>query len=291
MREIAPPIRGSPILTIVAASGRGLGSAGDDIAPPVGTVCPALECGDELVDDDRPKDEFLAMLGHELRSPLAAITNALALLQREQEQTAAQRRGQVLIDRQVRRMMRLVDDLLDVSRIRHKHLRLRRERMDLRAAVSNAVETLGSEANDRRQELSVALPAEPVWLHADPERLEQVFVNLLANASRYTDAGGKIAVSMHLQGRHAIVGVRDSGIGIAPEDLLHIFDLYRQADGANPRSRAGLGIGLALVRQLVQLHGGNVSVASAGLGQGSEFTVRLLREDAGAGDPSPLTAG
>jgi len=127
-----------------------------------------------------------------------------------------------------------------------------------------------------------------VWLHADPERLEQVFVNLLANASRYTDAGGKIAVSMHLQDGYAVVRLRDTGIGIAAEDVPHIFDLYRQADEANPRSRAGLGIGLALVRQLVQLHGGKVSVASAGLGKGSEFTVRLPREDAAA-DPSPLT--
>ena len=288
MREIAPPMRSSPVLTLVAESGRALGSAVDDIAPRVGTLCQAKKAAGKLVEDDRPEDEFLAMLGHELRNPLAAITSALALLQSEQAQSAAQRRAQALIDRQVGRMMRLVDDLLDVSRIRHKHLRLRRERMDLRAAVSNAVETLGSEANDHCQELSIALPEEPVWLHADPERLEQVFVNLLANASRYTDTGGKIAVSIHLQDSYAVVRLRDTGIGIAAEDLPHIFDLYRQADEANPRSRAGLGIGLALVRQLVQLHGGKVSVASAGLGEGSEFTVRLPREDAAA-DPSPLT--
>ncbi len=224
------------------------------------------------------------MLGHELRNPLGAINNALALLQSEQAQTAAQRRAQALIDRQVGRMMRLVDDLLDASRTRHKHLRLRRERMDLRAVVSNAVETLELEANDHTQ-LNIALPAEPVWLHADPERLEQVFVNLLANASRYTDAGGKIAISMHLQDGYAVVRVRDTGIGIAPEALPHIFEPFRQADAANPRSRAGLGIGLALVRQLVQLHAGNVSVASAGLGRGSEFTVRLPLKEAAARDP------
>ena len=265
-----------------------LRSAVEDVAPLVGTLCQAhMMWSDELVDDDRPKDEFLAMLGHELRNPLGAINNALALLQSEKEQTSAQRQAQALIDRQVRRMMRLVDDLLDVSRVRHGHLRLRRERMDLRAAVSNAVETLGSEANDRRQQLSIALPEEPVWLHADPERLEQVFVNLLANASRYTDPGGTIAVSMHLGDGHALVRLQDTGIGIAPEALPHIFDLYRQADEGNPRSQAGLGIGLALVRQLVWLHGGNVSVASAGLGQGSEFTVRLPREAAAAGDRFP----
>ena len=288
MREIAPPMRSSPVLTLVAESGRALGSAVDDIAPRVGTLCQAKKAAGKLVEDDRPEDEFLAMLGHELRNPLAAITSALALLQSEQAQSAAQRRAQALIDRQVGRMMRLVDDLLDVSRVRHKHLRLRRERMDLRAAVSNSVETLGLEANDHCQELSIALPEEPVWLHADPERLEQVFVNLLAHASRYTDTGGKIAVSMHLQDSYAVVRLRDTGIGIAAEELPHIFDLYRQADEANSRSRAGLGIGLALVRQLVQLHGGKVSVASAGLGEGSEFTVRLPLEDAAA-DHSPLT--
>src|SRR6185437_14206825 len=288
MREIAPPMRSSPVLTLVAESGRALGIAVDDIAPRVGTLCQAKKPAGKLVEDDRPEDEFLARLGHELRNPLAAITSALALLQSEQAQSAAQRRAQALIDRQVGRMMRLVDDLLDVSRVRHKHLRLRRERMDLRAAVSNSVETLGLEANDHCQELSIALPEEPVWLHADPERLEQVFVNLLAHASRYTDTGGKIAVSMHLQDSYAVVRLRDTGIGIAAEELTHIFALSRQADEANSRSRAGLGIGLALVRQLVQLHGGKVSVASAGLGEGSEFTVRLPLEDAAA-DPSPLT--
>jgi len=287
MREVGPPIRSSPVLTIVAGSGRVPGRAVNDIAPPADALRKAHRRADELVEDDRFKHEFMAMLGHELRSPLGAINNAIALLRTEQEQTAAQRRAQSLIGRQVRHMTRLVDDLLEVSRIRHGHLRLRRERMDLRAAMSNAVETLGSEANERRQRLSIALPEEPVWLHADPERLEQVFVNLLANASRYTDPGGRIAISMQLQEGEAVARIRDTGIGIAPEDLPHIFDLYRQADADSPRSRAGLGIGLALVRQLVQLHGGCVLAASAGPGQGSEFTVRLPREDAAAGDRSP----
>jgi len=287
MREVAPPVRSSPVLTLVAGSGRGPGSAVEDVAPQVGTLCEVQTWSDELVVDDRRKDEFLAMLGHELRNPLGAINNALALLRSEPQQTSAQRWAQALIDRQVRSMMRLVYDLLDVSRVRHGHLCLRRERMDLRAAVSNAVETLGSEASDRRQHLSIALPEEPVWLHADPERLEQVFVNLLANASRYTNPGGKIAVSMHLRDGDAVVRLQDTGIGIAPEALPHIFDLYRQADEASPHSQAGLGIGLALVRRLVQLHGGSVSVASAGLGRGSEFTVRLPREDAAVGDRSP----
>lgn len=288
MREVAPPMRRTSVSTAVAGSGRVLRNAVEDVARYVGTVCqPHTMWSDELVDDERPNDEFLAMLGHQLRNPLGAINNALALLQSEKEQSSAQQQAHALIDRQVRRMMRLVDDLLDVSRVRHGYLRLRRERMDLRAAVSNAVTTLGSEANDRRQQLSIALPEEPVWLHADPERLEQVFANLLANASRYTDPGGKIAVSMHLGHGHTLVRLQDTGIGIAPDALPHIFDFCRQADEANPRFQAGLGIGLSLVRQLVWLHGGNVSVTSAGLGQGSEFTVRLPREDAAAGDRLP----
>ena len=284
MREVMPAKRRAPVLTVVALTG--LDRTVEDIAPHSCALRPAQLWVEELVDADRRKDEFLAMLGHELRNPLATIRNSIGLLQSEQAQTCAQRRAQALIDRQVRRMLRLVDDLLDVSRIRHGHLSLRRERMDLRAAVSNAVETLASEANQRRQQLSVVLPEEPVWLQADPERLEQVFVNLLANASRYTDAGGEIVISMDLQDGHAVVRMRDSGIGIAAHALPHVFELYRQADGADPRSRAGLGIGLALVSQLVQLHGGSVSAASAGPGQGSEFTVRLPREVVAAGDRS-----
>jgi len=287
MRERVSGRPRSPVLTGVAGNGRVYGGAVDDIAPHSCTLRQAQLRVEELVDADRRKDEFLAMLGHELRNPLGAIKNSVGLLQSEQEQTSAQRRAQALIDRQVRRMMRLVDDLLDVSRIRHGYLSLQRERIDLRAAVSNAVETLESETKERGQQLGMALPGEPVWVLADPERLEQVFVNLLANASRYTDAGGEIAVFVHLSDGHAVVRVRDTGIGIAPQALPHVFDLYRQADEANPRSRAGLGIGLALVRQLVQLHGGTVSVASAGLGQGSEFTVHLPREDVAAGDRFP----
>ena len=287
MREVVSGRPGTPVLTGVARNARVYGGAVNDISPPSRTLRQAQLWVEEFVEADRRKDEFLAMLGHELRNPLGAIKSSVGLLQSDQEQTSGQRRAQALIDRQVRRMMRLVDDLLDVSRIRHGFLRLQRERMDLRTAVSNAVETLESETKERHQQLSMALPSEPVWVRADLERLEQIFVNLLANASRYTDAGGEIAVSVHLSDGDAVVRVRDTGIGIAQEALPHVFDLYRQADEANPRSRAGLGIGLALVRQLAQLHGGSVSAASAGLGKGSEFTVHLPREDAAAGDRFP----
>jgi signal transduction histidine kinase len=224
------------------------------------------------------KEEFLAILSHELRSPLAAIQNAAYLLGSQPGQTPARQRAQALIERQVRRMNQLVDDLLDVSRINHGRLHLECERIDLRVVASNAIETLESDINERHQQLITALPDAPVWLRADPWRLEQVFVNLLTNASKYTDAGGVLGLWVHTRAAQAVVHIRDSGMGIAPDDLPHIFDLFRQADEAAPRSKSGLGIGLALVRTLVELHGGSVTAASAGSERGSEFTVRLPRE-------------
>lgn len=180
-----------------------------------------------------------------------------------------------MIERQVRRMTRLVDDLLDVSRIVHGRLHLHCERIDLRDVVKYAIQTLESDIKQRNHRLSTSLPDASVWLQADPGRLEQVFVNLLANASKYTDMGGDLTVAMHVQDGQAVVRVRDTGIGIAPEVLPQLFGFFRQADEAAPGSRSGLGIGLALVRNLVETHGGSVTGASAGLGQGSEFTVCL----------------
>jgi two-component system CheB/CheR fusion protein len=230
-----------------------------------------------LASANRRKDELLATVSHELRSPLASIQNAVHLLNGSAGDTSARHGAQALIERQVRRMTRLVDDLLDVSRISRARLRLQRERIDLRLIVSNAIDTLQSDIKERNHRLAVALPDAPLWLQADPWRLEQVFVNLLANASKYTDAGGELAAWMHTRDDQVIVRIRDSGIGIAPESLPHIFDLFRQTDEAAARSRSGLGIGLALVRNLVESHGGSVTAASAGLGKGSEFTVRLPR--------------
>jgi signal transduction histidine kinase len=234
---------------------------------------------EELANTSRSNDEFLATLSHELRSPLAAIHNGVRLLSSQVVESAVRQRAQALIERQLRRMTQLVDDLLDVSRINHGRLCLRRERMDLRVVVSNAIETLQSDINERNHHLATAFPAGPVWLFADPLRLEQVFVNLLANASRYTDTGGELAVWMHTRGDQAVVRIRDSGIGIAPEALPHIFDLFRQADEASAYCKSGLGVGLALVRDLLELHGGSVTAASAGIRQGSEFTVRLPKKD------------
>jgi signal transduction histidine kinase len=233
---------------------------------------------EEAATANRRKDEFLAMLGHELRNPLASINHGIHLLSRQMQDTSARQKTQAMLQRQVRRMTQLVHDLLDVSRITHGRLHLQPERIDLREVVSNAIETLGPDINERHHRLTTALPDAPVWLQGDAGRLEQVFVNLLANASRYTNAGGELAVWMHTREGQAIVRVRDSGIGIAPEVLPQLFDLFRQANQAAPHSHSGLGIGLALVRNLVESHGGSVTGASAGLGQGSEFTVRLPRE-------------
>ncbi|HET9108222.1 MAG TPA: HAMP domain-containing sensor histidine kinase, partial [Steroidobacteraceae bacterium] len=177
---------------------------------------PRLRVAD-LVSADQRKDEFMATLAHELRNPLGVIRNAVGLLQREEGMTPTGQRAQALIEHQVHAMTRLVDDLLDVSRIRKGQLRLQRERIDLRTVVRNAVETLEPEISERRQQLTTALPQSPVWLQADPWRLEQAFVNLLANASRYTDAAGELAVFMHVRDDQVVVRFRDSGIGIAPD--------------------------------------------------------------------------
>ena len=238
-------------------------------------LCQALM--EELADTNCRKDEFIAMLGHELRNPLASIHNGIHLLSHQAEDASASK-IKAMIERQVRRMTQLLDDLLDVSRITHGLLHLQRERIDLRDVVSNAIETLESDIKQRNHRLTTALPDTPVWLQADPGRLEQVFVNLLANASKYTDMGGELAVGVHVRDDQAVVRVRDSGIGIAPEVLPQLFGLFRQADPAAPRSQSGLGIGLALVRNLVESHGGSVTGTSAGLGRGSEFTVCLPRE-------------
>ena len=233
---------------------------------------------EELTLSNRRKDEFLAILGHELRSPLASVHNGVQLLSRLMENTPALQKIKAMIERQVSRMTQLVNDLLDVSRITRGRLHLQRERIDLRDVVSHAIETLESDIKQCNHRLTATLPDAPVWLQADPGRLEQVFVNLLANASKYTDSGGELAISVQVRDADAVVRIRDSGIGIAPEVLPHLFDLFKQADEAAPRSQSGLGIGLALVRNLVESHGGIVSGGSAGLGQGSEFTVCLPRE-------------
>jgi signal transduction histidine kinase len=237
---------------------------------------------EELANANRRKDEFLAVLGHELRGPLASILNGIRLLAHHEQAAPATQDTRAMIERQVAHMTQLVDDLLDVSRITQGRLRLQRERIDLREVVSNAIETLDSDTRRRNHRVTSSLPDTPMWLLADPGRLEQVFVNLLANASKYTDTGGELTVVGRVQGSQAVVLVRDSGIGIAAEVLPKLFDLFWQADAAASRSQSGLGIGLALVRNLVESHGGIVTAQSAGPGRGSEFTVYLPLGTCGA---------
>jgi PAS domain S-box-containing protein len=227
-----------------------------------------------LADLNRRKDEFLAMLSHELRNPLASIQNAAHLLRLQRDQSPIQTKAHGMIERQVSQLARLVDDLLEVSRISTGRVRLRTEAVDLRGIVQHACETTRPQTDQKAQSLSKSLPDEPLWASGDPVRLEQVAVNLLNNASKYTDRGGQISVTLQREDDEAVLRVRDNGVGIAPEMLPRIFDLFTQADRSLDRAQGGLGIGLALVQSLVTMHRGRVEARST-VGQGSEFVVRL----------------
>jgi PAS domain S-box-containing protein len=230
----------------------------------------------EILETDRRKDEFLAMLAHELRNPLSPILNALEILRLRGEDPAARERALTLARRQARHMARLVDDLLDVSRITRGKIELRKERMELSALVAHAVESSRGLLEARGHELSVSLPDEPVWLEADPARMEQVLANLLNNAAKYTEPGGKVQVLVERAAKgEAVIRVRDTGAGIPRDMLGKVFDLFSQVDRSLDRSQGGLGIGLTLVRSLVGLHGGTVRALSEGPGLGTELVVRL----------------
>ena len=234
----------------------------------------------ELIETDRRKDQFLAMLAHELRNPLAPIQNALYILRTGASDAETLTFTREVMERQVQSLVRLVDDLLDVSRIMRGKVELRKERLELTAVVARAVETARPLIDAQGHELSVNLPAEPVWLEADAVRLAQVLANLLNNAAKYTPESGHIRLSAETEGRDKIIlRVRDTGIGIRAEMLAHVFDLFTQADSSLGRARGGLGIGLTLVKALVELHGGSVQAFSKGSGQGSEFVVRLPLSD------------
>jgi PAS domain S-box-containing protein len=229
----------------------------------------------ELADLHRRKDEFLAMLSHELRNPLSPILNAAHILRLQKDENPLQRQARAVIERQVNQLSRLVNDLLEVSRVITGTIRLCAERLDIRGVVKQAVESARPLVEQRRHQLFVSLPAEPVWLVGDAARLEQVVVNLLNNAAKYTDEGGNIWVNLQQEGDEVTLRVRDTGIGIAPELLPRVFDLFTQADRTPDRSQGGLGIGLSLTQRLVELHRGKIEAHSAGLGRGSEFIVRL----------------
>jgi signal transduction histidine kinase len=228
-----------------------------------------------LREADRRKSQFLATLAHELRNPLAPIRNAMEVLRQSGGDEQKVKRVTEMMQRQVGQMVRLVDDLLDVSRISRDRIELRREPIELAAVVQHAVEAVRPDYESMEHELTVTLPPQPTYLNADPIRLAQVVGNLLSNACKFTEKGGRIQLTVEQVGKQAVIRVQDTGIGIAAEQLLRIFEMFTQVDTSLGRSRNGLGIGLTLAKQLVELHGGTVQARSAGVGQGSEFVVLL----------------
>jgi PAS domain S-box-containing protein len=301
-----PPLRGWLAAPLVARDGRNLGliqlsdkDEGDFTADDeyvlvqlaqIASVC--LENTgllQHLREADVRKNEFLATLAHELRSPLAPIRNAVQILRLTGGDGESVALASEMLERQVGQLVHLVDDLLDVNRISRGKIGLRKERVELAAIVRDAAETAGPLFASMHQELSVTLPEEPIHLDADPIRLAQVVGNLLSNAAKFSEPGGATELSVDVENAEhpqVILRVRDHGIGIAAHQLPRIFELFTQLDTSLERTRGGLGIGLALVKSLVEMHGGAVEVHSAGLGQGSEFAVRLPLPS--ASDQAPL---
>jgi PAS domain S-box-containing protein len=250
-----------------------------------------------LRDTDRRKDEFLATLAHELRNPLAPMRNALRILEHQMPSDGRVQWAQAVVRRQIQQMTRLVDDLMDLSRITRGQVMLRRSRVDLATVIRSAVETSQPVIEDRSHQLEVDLPREPITLDGDAARLTQVFSNLLNNAALYTDPGGHISITVSPETSHVRVAVRDNGAGITEDVLPHIFDMFSQGNGrAGPeRTSTGLGIGLGLVKRLVEMHEGTVDAVSEGAGRGSTFIVRLpciaRAEPIGAPPPALPVAG
>jgi signal transduction histidine kinase len=230
---------------------------------------------DRLREQDQRKDEFLATLAHELRNPLAPIRNGLELIRLSKGSRATLEKATAIMHRQIDQMVRLVDDLLDVARISRNKIELRKERVELASIVRNAVETSRPVLDAAKHELHLSLPAEPVVLEADPVRLAQVFSNILNNAAKYSTAGGRISFVATRAGAELTIRVSDTGIGIEPEKLSQIFGMFVQLDVLEQHLQSGLGVGLTLVRRLIEMHGGSVEASSEGAGKGSEFIIRL----------------
>ncbi|MFL5240805.1 MAG: ATP-binding protein [Gemmataceae bacterium] len=228
-----------------------------------------------LKDADRRKDEFLATLAHELRNPLAPIKNSLQVIRMKAGDAAARDRMLEITERQVNHLVRLVDDLLDVARVTSDKIELRKQRVELAAVVQSAVETSRPIIEKSRHTLEVMLPPEPITLDADPVRFSQILSNLLHNAAKYTDPGGRIDLIAGREKGQVVLRIKDTGVGISAEMLPRVFDMFTQIDRYKGRSQGGLGVGLSLVRSLVRLHGGTIEAHSAGPGCGSEFVVRL----------------
>lgn len=247
---------------------------------------------EELAEADRRKDEFLAMLAHELRNPLAPLRNSLQILKIPGIEAAMVREAQEMMERQIEHMIRLVDDLLDVARIMRGKIELRPERIELASVVAQAVETARPTIDARGHRLEISVPSEPIFFQADRVRLSQVIANLLNNAAKYTPRAGHIWLSASIEDNELVFRVRDTGIGLDPALLGRIFEPFVQGEKGRDRTHGGLGIGLTLVKSLVELHGGRVEAHSAGEGKGSEFVVRLIVNrapvtHASSGAPSP----
>lgn len=239
------------------------------------SIAMQMELSERLREADRRKDEFLAQLAHELRNPLAAVHSAIEFLKMRQIEDQDIRWGRDVIDRQSRQLTRLVDDLLDVSRITHGKITLRKERTDLSCIVKDALEMSRTHIDSQRHQLRVEMTDAPMPVFGDAMRLTQVVANLLNNAAKYQQPGGVICVRGACEGDVARVAVRDEGFGMAPSLVHHVFELFTQGDRSEDRSHGGLGIGLSLVKSLVELHDGRVSAQSEGPGCGSEFIIEL----------------
>ena len=230
---------------------------------------------EELRAADRRKDEFLAVLAHELRNPLAPLRDSLRIFERSPLSDPVLNTARKIMQRQTSQMVRLIDDLLDVSRISRNRLELRKESTTVGEAIESALETSRPALNAAGHRLSVQMPAEPLFVHADRVRLAQIFGNLLSNSAKYTPPGGEVGITVAREGTDAVISISDTGIGIASEDLERVFEMFTQVGREMEHRVGGLGIGLALVLRLVQMHGGTVTASSAGAGRGSTFCVRL----------------
>ncbi len=251
-----------------------------------------------LREADRRKDEFLATLAHELRNPLAPLRNGLQIMKLARGNAVGTEQARAMMERQLAQLVRLVDDLMDVSRISRGKITLRRERVELARVIQQAVETSRPLIEANGHELTITVPPQSVFVEADPTRLAQVVSNLLNNAAKYTEHGGQITLTVRRRGNEVVISVRDTGVGIPPHMLPRIFEMFTQVDRSLERAQGGLGIGLTLVKQLVELHGGAVEAYSEGHGMGSEFVIRLpvllslaAENPPGEGEAAPPRAG
>jgi signal transduction histidine kinase len=228
-----------------------------------------------LAATDRHKSELLAMVAHELRTPLSAVMNALYILENIRLEDERGVRQVVAAQRQIRQISRLVEDLMDITRIAEGKVALRMTPLTIENIINDAVETVLPLIESRGQELTSTITAHGIIINGDADRLAQMMLNLLNNAAKFTEAGGRVWVTLGTEGTDAVIRVRDTGIGIDPPALPQIFDVFHQVAAASPHANGGVGIGLGAVKRLAELHGGSVSVKSQGLGKGSEFTLRL----------------